>query len=263
MNKTSELFRVVAIAALLLIAGCGSRQETGENQSDDPAPTKEASAASTANEQQSSLRNGSTVLVGLIDGMIDAKEFEWLYCFRNDTLSKSGWISEFKNRNGIASNDGRALQRAIESDPALTNEVIDLYDLAFDATHGLICNTKFEDGWELGFGQGGILDMGKVPLSEVTEAPEYSAFDDGKGYSQLLRFDVEAPPALSKYPILAEGHTYVVRTAKGKFAKFHVQKLHQPKDKSFRRVQVESMEFDWVFRSNGTRNFRIAFVACS
>jgi hypothetical protein len=83
------------------------------------------------------------------------------------------------------------------------------YDIFFDGDHGLVANAE-ERGWELGFGKGGIAELGKCSLSDVDAVPKDSDF---------------GPAVRTKDDRIKNGHTYCVRLADGKsFAWIHVVK---------------------------------------
>ena len=81
-------------------------------------------------------------------------------------------------------------------------------DLILDLPHGLAANnSKLTKEFQ---GKGGILDLGKKPLSEIKRAPE-------SGYKPALKPDE-----------LLEGHSYCVLTADGKhYGKFHIKRIDE------------------------------------
>ena len=97
-----------------------------------------------------------------------------------------------------------------------------LHDVFFDGTHGLVANTRVS-GWEFGIGAGGLLDRGVV-----LQASE-------SGYVNQLALDQ-----------LIVGHCYVVRTASGKYAKFHITRLDR---------ETPRLIIDWSFQADGSRQF--------
>ena len=204
--------------------------------------------------QDSTLRSGTGVEIeGFIDGLIESDlEAKICFSFENDELVAAEWMFEFME----GERDGGSIQKRIEADDELKSQVIAKYDIFLDATHGVVCNGPMR-GWELGCGQGAIIDMGEIPLDEVTEAPEFVLREDAneEGYSAALRFDLEdLPRPIAKLPVLREGHTYVLRTGAGNFAKMHITKITLPEEE-MDRVNIKSFTFDWVLQTDGTRNF--------
>jgi hypothetical protein len=109
---------------------------------------------------------------------------------------------------------------------AVTNEPprdLPNFDLVFDTSNGLSCNNRTIG--KPGFvGNGGLCDMGSVPLSSVTNAP-------ASGYVPS-----------SKPTQIVDGHTCCVRASDGKTVrKIQVVRFHEipyAKDKS-------TLEFEW------------------
>lgn len=196
------------------------------------------SAAGTVNPkvqdaQQDEIKQGEASIEGFNDNTPDPQD-DRATLFRFE----SGQRVIQRTLNELApGNEGRRIAKQIENDPELSAKVRDTYDIFFDAKFGLIANTEF-GGWEFGVGQGGFIDMGEIDLDQVEVAPK-------DGYVAGIRVEMErVPRPLAKFPILAEGHTYVVRTANGKYAKFFIK-----------RYDAESsvLEFQWRFQPDGSR----------
>lgn len=123
--------------------------------------------------------------------------------------------------------DGRAMHQMIASDEELRQRTKDAYDIAFDATHGLIANAS-DSGWEFGFGEGGIQIAGDIPLNEVRSAPVGD-------YESHLRIDA-----------LQAGRSYLVRTSNGMYAKFCITEFDSEKGE---------LTFDWYLQADGSTEF--------
>ena len=268
------------ILLVLLIVGCGTKEEVAENSSSNAtssestesaeletvkgedggldttarADNKPADTNDKTRESETpigTLRSGTVVLDALIDPSGDGIEkLMSMFSFEKGQLTSASWMKEFfEEVEAAKTQGGQAIEDAIMANETLKAEVIDQYDIFLDAGHGLVGNCKMR-GWEFGVGQGGFMDMGKVALEDVNEAPKF----DGETYSSALKIAADAPPALAKFPALAENHSYVVRTAKGNFAKLHINKLNIP-DNPERGYRLDSIEFDWVLQTDGSRSF--------
>lgn len=77
----------------------------------------------------------------------------------------------------------------------------------------------------------GIIDMGAIPLSAVTEAP-------ATVYQDVVR------------PI--EGHSYVTRS-QGKYGKFYIHDIMLAGE--YAHITVTQYEIEWAYQPNGTRTF--------
>ncbi|GAI12682.1 unnamed protein product, partial [marine sediment metagenome] len=109
-----------------------------------------------------------------------------------------------------------------------------------DTSGGVNADIKFQAWWDqfgvTGISPGlqaqagaGIVDMGKIPLLQVTIVPE-------GGYSAAL--------------LAKGGHCYAVRTKEGKYAKFKITYMAFG-DTSY----PVYFELDWVFQPDGSRSF--------
>jgi len=110
-------------------------------------------------------------------------------------------------------------------------EWISKIDIAFDAPHGLMANSKdLSDEFTQPAGSAGILDLGEVAIDRVGEAP-------ADGYA----------PTISMKQLVV-GHTYSVRTADGKhYGLLHLLAVNAGKE--------NAITFSWTYQKDGTRTF--------
>lgn len=151
------------------------------------------------------------------DRDVDNTNRKSFFSFRKGTLLGNGEVFD-------------ALERM--KDPAQPAELEayarDAYDIFFDSDHGIATNAKIV-GWELGVGDGGIVDMGPKAFDEVEEAP-------ADGYKPALELSELIP-----------GHTYCVRTAGGnEYGKFHIVEFDQ---------DDVTLDMTWSFKAGGSRQF--------
>lgn len=218
MRFRSVGWAVVGLA--ILFTACNSSTEEGGEDSGTSSESNQPNGTGASDDGKEAATPEKRMKLEAFrehDEGVDNTERKSFFSFAKGTLMRNGEAFE-------------ALETMKGPDKAAELEAFarDAYDIFFDSDHGIATNSEI-GGWELGVGNGGIIDMGPVGLDEVKEAP-------ANGYKQALD--------LSE---IKQGHTYCVRTANGtEYGKFHILDFDQ---------DDVTLEATWAFQAGGSRQF--------
>ncbi len=215
------------LGLLILAVGCKG-STSGPDAKEGDGKTTQGNGNEVA-----ALTQGTATLNGFTDASERGPEKNCYFSFEQGASVNFDDVNPYPGEK-----DGNAIRKKLDADSETKEAMKQKYDLFYDRSHGIVTNAKFP-GWELGIGDGGIIDAGAVELGSIKEAPE-------SGYAVGLRLSDGGPPAIAKLPKLEPGHCYIVRTGTGKFGKLQVSKLD---------LEKGVLEFQWVYQSDGSRRF--------